>query len=70
MRRKNQKPERKKIKRKKKSFKRRKEEKLKTKEIKLEIKKMNEDKDIIVNRNLQVTLLKLVITKFEGTKLD
>ena len=27
----------------------------------------NEDKDIIVNRNIQVKLPKLVITKFEGT---
>ena len=38
--------------------------------MKLEMKKKNEDKDMIVNRNTQVKLPKLVITKFEGTDLD
>ena len=51
-------------------FKRRIEEELKIEEMKLEMKKKNEDKDIIVNRNIQVKLPKLVITKFEGTHLD
>ena len=51
-------------------FKRRMEEELKIEEMKLEMKKKNEDKDIIVNRNIQVKLPKLVITKFEGTHLD
>ena len=31
--------------------------------------KKNEDKDIIVNSNIQVKLLKLATTKFEGTHL-
>ena len=51
-------------------FRRRIEEELKIEEMKLEMKKKNEDKDIIVNRNIQVKLPKLVITKFEGTHLD
>ena len=42
-------------------------EKLKIEEIKLEIKKKNEDKVIIVNRNIQVKLPKLVITNSLGT---
>ena len=52
------------------SFKRRMEEELKIEEIKLEMKQKNEDKDIIVNRNILVKLPKLVITKFEGTDLN
>ena len=39
-------------------------------EIKLEMKLKNEDKDMILNMNIQVKLPKLVITKFEGTHLD
>ena len=50
-------------------FRRRTEEELKVEEIKLEIKKNNEDKDIIVHRNIQVNFPKLVITKFDGTHL-
>ena len=46
------------------------EEELKIKEMKLEMKKKNKDKDIIVNKNLQVKLPRLVITKFEDTHLD
>lgn len=34
------------------------------------MKKRNEDKDMIVNSNIQVKLTKLVITKLEGTNLD
>ena len=45
------------------------EEELKIKEMKLEMKK-NKDKDIIVNKNIQVKRPRLVITKFEGTHLD
>ena len=33
------------------------------------MKKKNEDNDIIVHRDIQVKLLKLAITKFEGTHL-
>ena len=51
-------------------FKRRMEEDLKVEEMKLETKKKNEDKDIIVNRNIQFKLPKLMITNFEGTYLD
>ena len=51
-------------------FKRRMEEELKIEEMKLDMKKKNEDKDIIVNSNIQVKLSKLAITKFEGTHLD
>ena len=50
-------------------FKTRMEVELKIKEMQLEMKKKNEDKDIIVNSNIQVKLLKLAITKFEGTHL-
>ena len=46
------------------------EEELKIEEMKLDMKKKNEDKDIIVNSNIQVKLSKLAITKFEGTHLD
>ena len=46
------------------------EEELKIKEMKLQMKKKNEDKDMIVNRSIQVKLPKLVITKFEGIHLD
>ena len=45
------------------------EEELKIKEMKLQMKK-NKDKDIIVNKNIQVKRPRLVITKFEGTHLD
>ena len=38
--------------------------------MKLERKKKNEDKDIIINRNIQVKLPNLVTTKFESTHLD
>ena len=48
-------------------FTRRMEEELKIEEMKMELKKKNEDKDIIVNRNIQVKLPRLLITKFEGT---
>ena len=51
-------------------FKRRMEEELKIEEMKLEMKKKNEDKDVFVNRNIQVKLPKLVIKIFEGTYLD
>ena len=51
-------------------FKRRIEEELKIAEMKLERKKKNEDKDIIINRDIQVKLPNLAITKFEGTHLD
>ena len=51
-------------------FKRRMKEELKIEEMKLQMKKKNEDKDIIVYRNIQVKPPKLVITKFEGTHLD
>ena len=51
-------------------FKRRREKELNIEEIKLEMKKKNEEKDMILNRNIQVKLPKLVITKFEGTHLD
>ena len=34
------------------------------------MKKRNEDKDMIVNSNIQVKLTKLVIIKLEGTNLD
>ena len=51
-------------------FKRRMEEELKIEEMKLDMEKKNEDKDIIVNSNIQVKLSKLAITKFEGTHLD
>ena len=51
-------------------FKRRMREELKIEEMKLEMKKRNDDKDIIVNRNIQVKLPNLVMTKFEGTHLD
>ena len=46
------------------------EEELKIEEMKLQMKKKNEDKGMIVNRNIQVNLPKLVITKFEGIHLD
>ena len=46
------------------------EEELKIEEMKLEMKKKNEDKDVFVNRNIQVKLPKLVIKIFEGTYLD
>ena len=46
------------------------EEELKIEEMKLDMEKKNEDKDIIVNSNIQVKLSKLAITKFEGTHLD
>ena len=52
------------------SFKRRTEEQLKIGKMKLEIKKKNEDKDMIVNRNVRVKLLILVIARFEGANLD
>lgn len=51
-------------------FKRRMEEELKIEEMKLQMKKKSEEKDIIVNRNIQVKLPKLELTKFEGTPLD
>ena len=51
-------------------FKRRIEEELKIEEMKLEMKKKNEDRDVFVNRNIQVKLPKLVIKIFEGTHLD
>ena len=51
-------------------FKRRREIELNIEEIKLEMKLKNEDKDMILNMNIQVKLPKLVITKFEGTHLD
>ena len=51
-------------------FKRRMEEELKIEEMKLQMKKKGEEKDIIVNRNIQVKLPKLELTKFEGTPLD
>ena len=51
-------------------FKRRMEEELKIEEMKLEMKKKNEDKDIILSRNIQVKIPKLVITKCEVTHLD
>ena len=51
-------------------FKRRREKELNIEEIKLEMKKKNEEKDMILNRNIQVKLPKLVITKFEGTHLN
>ena len=38
--------------------------------MKFERKKKNEDKDIIINRNIQVKLPNLVLTKFESTHLD
>ena len=38
--------------------------------MKLEKKKKNEDKDMIVNRNIHFKLPKLVITKLESTNLD
>ena len=38
--------------------------------MKLEMKKRNEDKEMIVDRNSQTKLSKLVITRFEGTNLD
>ena len=38
--------------------------------MKLEIKKKNEDKDMIVNRNVRLKLLILVIARFEGANLD
>ena len=34
------------------------------------MKKRNENKDMIVNSNIQVKLTKLVIIKLEGTNLD
>ena len=34
------------------------------------MKMRNEDKDMIVNSNIQVKLTKLVIIKLEGTNLD
>ena len=46
------------------------EEELKIEEMKLEMKKKNEDKDVIVNKNIQVKLPKLVVTKLEDTHLD
>ena len=46
------------------------EEELKIEEMKLDMEKKNEDKDIIVNSNIQIKLSKLAITKFEGTHLD
>ena len=46
------------------------EEGLKIEEMKLDMEKKNEDKDIIVNSNIQIKLSKLAITKFEGTHLD
>ena len=51
-------------------FKRRREKELNIEEIKLEMKKKNEEKDMILNRNIQVKLPKLVITKFGGTHLN
>ena len=51
-------------------YKRRMEEELKIEEMKLQMKKKNEDKGMIVNRNIQVNLPELVITKFEGIHLD
>ena len=51
-------------------FKRRREKELNIEEIKLEMKKKNEEKDVILNRNIQVKLPKLVTTKFEGTHLN
>ena len=51
-------------------FKRRREKELNIEEIKLEMKKKNEEKDMILNRNIQVKLPKLVTTKFEGTHLN
>ena len=51
-------------------LKRRMKEELKIEEIKLQMNRKNEDKDIIVNRNIQVKLPKLVITEFEGTHQD
>ena len=51
-------------------FKRRREKELNIEEINLEMKKKNEEKDMILNRNIQVKLPKLVITKFEGTHLN
>ena len=51
-------------------FKRRMKEELKIEKMNLEIKKKNEDEDIIGNRNIQVKLPQLVITKFETTHLD
>ena len=51
-------------------FKRSMEEEFKIEEMKLETKKKNEHKDAIVNRNIQVKLPKLVITKFQGIHLD
>ena len=51
-------------------LKRRMKEELKIEEIKLQMNRKNEDKDIIVNRNIQVKLLMLVITEFEGTYQD
>ena len=50
-------------------FKTRMEEDLEIEEMKLEMKKKNEDNDIILNRNIQVKLPKLAITKFEDTNL-
>ena len=49
---------------------RRMEEELKIEGMKLEMKKENENKGIIVNRNIQLKLPKLHITKFEGTHLN
>ena len=38
--------------------------------MKLEMKPKNEDKDMIVNRNIRVKLPNVVIARFEGTNLD
>ena len=43
------------------------EEQLKIEEMKLGIKKKNENKDMIVNRNIRAML---VIARFEGINLD